>query len=237
MMTPSTPIPAPDCRVHIFDMDHTLIDNDCDLSWQTYLQADGRAEITNLFWRDFYYNMYRLGRLNVPAFLRFQYSEMIGRTKDELRSSFDAHYERYVRGAIYPEARALLAQLRGEGRITAICTASAAVLAENLQRELNVEHLLGTQLRTDGAGRYTGEIEEPYCYGPGKIEWVSRFCREHGFSLDDAAYYGDSATDIPVMEACGHAVAVNPAPQLERRARAQGWPIVHFERSGEAVQA
>lgn len=218
----------PDCRVHVFDMDHTLIDNDCDLSWQTYLQEEERTEIVNLFWRDFYYNMYRMQRLNEKAFLRFQYHEMIGRTKEELRSSFNAHYERFVRHAIYAEARELVDNLRRNGCVTAICTASAAVLAEKLQRELNVDCLLGTQLSIDDDGRFTGEIEGPYCYGPGKIHWVERFCRDHGYMMKDAAYYGDSLTDIPVMEACGFAVAVNPVPRLEAHALASDWPVVHF---------
>jgi phosphoserine phosphatase len=44
-----------------------------------------------------------------------------------------------------------------------------------------------------------------------------------------AIAYSDSASDIPLLAACGQAVAVNPDRRLRAHAVAAGWPIVRFE--------
>ena len=40
--------------------------------------------------------------------------------------------------------------------------------------------------------------------------------------------YSDSATDLPMLEAVGHPVAVNPDRALAREARERGWEIMTF---------
>jgi phosphoserine phosphatase len=46
-----------------------------------------------------------------------------------------------------------------------------------------------------------------------------------GSSLEHAVFYTDSITDLPLLEAVGRPVAVNPDPRLRRLARRRGWPI------------
>ena len=43
-----------------------------------------------------------------------------------------------------------------------------------------------------------------------------------------ATAYADSGSDLPLLERCGTAVAVNPDKALRRKAAQAGWPIVHF---------
>jgi phosphoserine phosphatase len=42
--------------------------------------------------------------------------------------------------------------------------------------------------------------------------------------------YSDSHSDLPFLEAVGHAVAVNPDRALRRCAAARGWPVLEFGR-------
>jgi len=46
--------------------------------------------------------------------------------------------------------------------------------------------------------------------------------------LSDCAFYTDSFSDVPVLEAVGQPVAVNPDPRLRRRANKRGWRIVDW---------
>ncbi len=57
---------------------------------------------------------------------------------------------------------------------------------------------------------------------------MAEFCRRRGLTLAEAAYYGDSVNDVPILEAVGHPVAVNPSPLLRRAAEERGWPIIDF---------
>ena len=57
----------------------------------------------------------------------------------------------------------------------------------------------------------------------------------NGYELDQCYAYSDSASDLPMLEAVGHPVAVNPDTRLERHARAQGWPVVIFSQKTKSV--
>jgi phosphoserine phosphatase len=84
-------------------------------------------------------------------------------------------------------------------------------------------------------GVYTGELDGPFCYGPGKVEAIEQLARWEGLDLAQCYAYSDSASDLPMFEAVGHPVAVNPDGPLTRHARRRGWPIVHFSQRTRAV--
>ena len=57
----------------------------------------------------------------------------------------------------------------------------------------------------------------------------------NGYDLNQCYAYSDSASDLPMLEAVGHPVAVNPDAKLERHARRNGWPIVIFSQQTKSV--
>ena len=83
--------------------------------------------------------------------------------------------------------------------------------------------------------RGTGRLAGPFCYGPGKVDAIHELARWEGLDLAQCYAYSDSASDLPMLEAVGHPVAVNPDSRLERLALRRGWPIVIFSRRTKAV--
>lgn len=137
-------------------------------------------------------------------------------------------------GQIRPEARRLLDLHRHAGRATYIVSASPVELVEPLARALGMTAGIGTRSAVHD-GVYTGELDGPFCYGAGKVEAIAEVARWEGFDLDRCYAYSDSRSDLPMLEAVGHPVAVNPDAALERHARATGWPIVVFSQRTKAV--
>jgi phosphoserine phosphatase len=84
-------------------------------------------------------------------------------------------------------------------------------------------------------GIYTGELAGPFCYGPGKVEAIAEMAGWEGFDLTRCYAYSDSASDLPMLEAVGHPVAVNPDKALARVAHQRGWPVVEFHRKTRQV--
>jgi HAD superfamily hydrolase (TIGR01490 family) len=135
---------------------------------------------------------------------------------------------------IRPEARRLLDLHRHAGRATYIVSASPIEIVEPLATALAMTAGIGTRSSVvDGV--YTGELDGPFCYGPGKVEAIKELARWDGLDLAQCYAYSDSASDLPMLEAVGHPVAVNPDAALERHAAANGWPIVHFSQRTKAV--
>lgn len=137
-------------------------------------------------------------------------------------------------GKIRPEARRLVDMHRHAGRATFIVSAAPQEIIEPLAKSLGMAGGIGTR----GAvvdGIYTGELDGPFCYGPGKVEAITELARWDGLDLKQCYAYSDSASDLPMLQAVGHPVVVNPDRKLERHARLHGWPIVIFSQRTKTV--
>ncbi len=135
---------------------------------------------------------------------------------------------------VRPESKELLEQHRRQGRATYIVSASPKELVEPLAKALGMTDGIGTVSEVVD-GIYTGELVGPFCYGEGKVEAIRQIAAWEGFDLSQCYAYSDSISDLPMLEAVGHPVAVNPDNRLHDIARARGWPIVIFARRTKAV--
>ncbi len=137
-------------------------------------------------------------------------------------------------GKIRPEARRLVDIHRHAGRSTYIVSAAPQEIVEPLAVSLGMTGGIGTKGEVvDGA--YTGELDGPFCYGAGKVTAITAIARWDGLDLDQCYAYSDSASDLPMLSAVGHPVAVNPDSKLERHARTHGWPVVIFSQRTKTV--
>jgi HAD superfamily hydrolase (TIGR01490 family) len=135
---------------------------------------------------------------------------------------------------IRPEARRLLDLHRHAGRNTDIVSAAPVEIVEPLALALGMTAGLGTRaVVVDGI--YTGGLAGPFCYGPGKVDAIKEVAHWEGFDLSRCYAYSDSASDLPMLEAVGHPVAVNPDGRLGAAAATRGWPVVIFRRRTRQV--
>jgi HAD superfamily hydrolase (TIGR01490 family) len=128
---------------------------------------------------------------------------------------------------IYAEAIELIEQHKAEGRRVFIVSAAPAEIVEPLATFLGVDEAISSRAEVDSDGRYTGEMEV-YAYGPYKAEIMRELAEKEGFDLAGSYAYSDSYTDIPMLEAVGHPVAVNPDRVLLKAAREHGWEVRSF---------
>jgi HAD superfamily hydrolase (TIGR01490 family) len=122
-------------------------------------------------------------------------------------------------------ARFLLERHIIAGDFCVILSASPHELVEALTSALGAHRAVGTRVEVRD-GLLTGRLDGPFCYGTGKLEGLER---EVGrIDLSAATAYADSGSDLPLLERCGTAVAVNPDAELRRWAARAGWPVVRF---------
>jgi len=129
---------------------------------------------------------------------------------------------------VYEEALDLIREHQAKGRRVFIISASPEEVVAPLAAYLGADEAIATRPRTDEDGRYTGEIEF-YAYGPFKAEAMHEVAERDGLDLSECWAYSDSATDIPMLEAVGHPVVVNPDRALAGYAAEQGWEVREFD--------
>jgi HAD superfamily hydrolase (TIGR01490 family) len=128
---------------------------------------------------------------------------------------------------VYDEALDLIRAHQAAGRRVFLISASPEEIVAPLGRYLGVDESVASRASIDGEGRYTGEVEF-YAYGPYKADAVREVAERDGLDLERCWAYSDSATDLPLLRAVGHPVAVNPDRSLARVARDEGWEVRQF---------
>ena len=76
-----------------------------------------------------------------------------------------------------------------------------------------------------------------FIYGAAKATAIEELARREQLDLSKSYAYSDSASDLPMLRAVGHPVAVNPDAALLRIAREEGWDVLRFERLGRRLKA
>ena len=128
---------------------------------------------------------------------------------------------------IFAEALELMEQHRAQGDRIYLVSAAPEEIVFPMAELLGVDGALASRGEVDDQDRYTGEMAF-YCYGPNKAVAIRELAERTGIDLSASSAYSDSATDIPMLEAVGHPVAVNPDRPLAKAAAENEWEVLHF---------
>lgn len=211
----------------LFDMDHTLIDNDCDVSWKMFMQSLGLAPADAMETAERYYEEYLAGRLDEVEFMAWQLREIAGKPLAEARALARRHFETVVKSKIYPEALRSVQDLLDRGMPVAIVTSTNDLVARPVAEHFGIDTLLATTLEVKH-DRITGAFVPPYMIGDTKVVLGKRQCDEWGVSPQVVAYFGDSPADLPLLRTVGFPHVVNPKPSVLEEAQNAGWPVLKF---------
>jgi HAD superfamily hydrolase (TIGR01490 family) len=136
---------------------------------------------------------------------------------------------------VYDEALELIAEHQSAGREVVLVSSSGEEVVRPIGEMLGVDRVIATRMVV-ADGRYTGEIAF-YAYGENKATAIRELAQEEGWDLRDCFAYSDSATDVPMLEAVGHPVAVNPDKALRKEALDRDWEVQVFSRPVRATRA
>jgi HAD superfamily hydrolase (TIGR01490 family) len=129
----------------------------------------------------------------------------------------------------YPEMLDVAWGHQDAGRPIYIVTAASQEIAELLAQVLVFDGGIGMRSEIQD-GFYTGRPDGPFTYREGKAEAIRQVAEREGIDLSESWAYSDSESDLPMLRAVGHPVAVNPDQRLLRVAREEGWQVMTFDR-------
>lgn len=213
-----------------FDLDKTVIAKGSMVAFSRPLFSEGllsrwlvlRAVYAQLIYQYLGADEARMARMREAA-LRVT----VGWHQDRIRELVRETLEEVIDPIIYAEALDLIRRHQAEGRKVYLVSASPEEIVLPLADHLEVDGAIATRAEVDERGRYSGELEF-YSYGPLKVEAIDELAEREGLDLERSYAYSDSATDIPMLEAVGHPVVVNPDKALQRYADQQGWEVRVF---------
>ncbi len=84
-------------------------------------------------------------------------------------------------------------------------------------------------------GSYSGELTDVPPTGESRAQALYDYCDANGFDARECVAYADSSSDLPLLDAAGFPVAVNPETKLAAIARSRGWLVEHWDKAGGSV--
>lgn len=213
-------------KLALFDLDHTLIDGDSDVSWAQFLIEEGVLHPEEYHAKNLWFaERYKDGTLDIHEFLDFQLAPIARRP----RSQLDAWHQQFMRRKIRPIIHARTAELIAEhaGALQALVTATNRFITAPIAAELGIPHLIATDIE-EVDGEFTGRPRGVPSFREGKVARVEEFLAARGTGLADyeSWFYSDSLNDLPLLERVDHPVAVDPDATLRAKAQERGWEII-----------
>ncbi|HEY0888795.1 MAG TPA: HAD family hydrolase [Nocardioides sp.] len=212
-----------------FDLDKTIIAKSSTLAFSKPFQAGGlisRKALLRSVYSQFVYVVGGADHDQMEKMRRFMSELVTGWDVDVVREIVADTLHNIVDPLVYDEAVQLIEEHKAAGRDVVIVSTSGSEVVEPIGEMLGADHVVATRMNV-ADGRYTGEIAY-YAYAEEKAKAVLALAEARGYDLSECYAYSDSATDVPMLEAVGHAFAVNPDKELRRTAAANGWPILVF---------
>lgn len=157
------------------------------------------------------------------------FREYRGMRQEVLRKQSRQLFDEEILPSIYPDSPTLLEKDRRQGYLPVLVTGELDVALDHVIRYLGFQDVICNRLVFED-GVSTGEVEAPLIAEEAKVRAMERLCQRYGTEMKQSKAYSDSFSDIPMLEAVGTPVAVNPDRRLKRVALKRGWTILDLKR-------
>lgn len=218
--------------IAFFDLDKTLI---ADNSAKLWLRSEWKSrsiKLSHMLQASYWLAKYHLGFTKLDDIVEKGLALMEGERRDQVLEKTRDFFSSTIKDLYRPGALDAIKRHRDQGHLISLLTSSFDGLSELVAQDLKLDHCLCTILEVDEQGIYTGNTIGPPCFGRNKIIFARDLCYKLNIRLEECWFYTDSASDIPLMNLVGKAVAVNPDPHLRARAQMRKWEIVDWGRPG-----
>jgi phosphoserine phosphatase len=93
------------------------------------------------------------------------------------------------------------------------------------------DDIVAPSLTENPDGTLTGQMAQVPPTGESRAQALFDYAAEHDLDVAEAVAYADSSSDLPLLEAVGFPVAVNPEARLASLARKRGWLVEQWEKA------
>ncbi len=215
----------------VFDLENTLIASNvvASYSWLATrrLPPEDRARFVAAMVREGP-SLLALDRRDRSDFLRHFYRRYEHAPVDQIDEDSWRMFSDLILTKSFPAAIRRVRRHRALGHRTLLITGALDFVVEPLRPLF--DDIVCASLETRD-GRYTGGMREVPPTGEARAQVMADYAAAEGLALRESVAYADSASDLPMLEAVGFPVAVNPETRLSALARKRGWLVEHFAKA------
>ncbi len=210
-------------RAAVFDVDHTLVDG-----WTGQLFATHLMRKQPFRWRSWRavgrrgVNLWRAG-LQKPAAVETGVRLLSGLAEADADRLARECFDHRIKSIIFDQGVSELISYRCDPTCYCMLASGSSIyIVRAIAAFLGVDAAVGSR-GIVREGVITKKLSHPLCFGEGKLERVRAHLDAAGISLKNTTFYTDSESDLPLLQAVGEPVVVNPSPMLRLTSRSRGW--------------
>ena len=191
------------------DIDGTVISGSIIQQLTRQASSEGYGKLSHVIQFVLCFLLYKLDLIPRVKMYRWGYAPCVGRSLGEIQSFVDRCLEKRILRKVHLEARAAIADHRAWGHRCVAVTGAPDYAAAELCAALGFDDVLATPTRFTENGLVDPEVQEPVCFGDGKVPYLWAYAARHQVDLRRSYFYTDSFSDLPVLQQVGEPRVVN----------------------------
>jgi alcohol-forming fatty acyl-CoA reductase len=223
---------SPDRHMAAFDLENTLIASNVveSYSWLATrrLPGDDRARFVVRTLKEAP-GLLALDRRDRGDFLRFFYRRYDGAPVRQIDEDAAELFSQLILTKSFPAAIRRVREHKRLGHRTVLITGALSFVVEPLRPLF--DEIIAAEMAVKPDGTYAGELTDVPPTGETRAQLLLDYCEAEGLSMAESVAYADSTSDLPMLEAVGFPVAVNPETRLAALARKRGWLVEHWDKA------
>jgi alcohol-forming fatty acyl-CoA reductase len=209
----------------IFDVDGTLVGSNV-VSYYAWLRMQELPAPLRPLWLaafltkiPYYWGLDKVSRAH---FNRVFYKNYAGWKPERAKHLGRESFAGFTLDRIFPDALDRLREHKALGHRVVLLSGALDFLLEPM-KDLADDVLCSTLAQENGT--FTGELSGSPVAGDARARMLASFARKRNVDLSRSYAYADAISDLPMLEAVGHPVAVNPDRRLRAAAEGRGWDV------------
>jgi HAD superfamily hydrolase (TIGR01490 family) len=170
-----------------------------------------------------------LDRKDRSDFLRFFYRRYEDAPLELLREDADELLSQLILTKSFPAGLRRVREHKARGHRTLLITGALSFIVEPLRPLF--DEIIAAEMTVTADGLLTGELAVVPPTAETRAQILADYCDAEGLLLDESVAYADSTSDLPLLEAVGFPVAVNPETRLAAIARKRGWLVEQWAKA------
>jgi HAD superfamily hydrolase (TIGR01490 family) len=225
-------------QMAVFDLENTLVaSNVVDAyAWLATRHLDGFQKsklIADLVKSS--KSLWAQDRKDRSDFLRFFYRNYENATYDSLAYDSVELLTDFLIKRSFPAGISRVRQHRQLGHKTLLITGALEFIVDPFKDLF--DDIVSATMTVDNAGKLTGELDNLPPVGEIRAQIIKEYADSNDIDLKESVAYADSTSDLPMLEAVGFPVAVNPETKLYSLANKRGWHIESWPKTPKGRRA
>lgn len=209
----------------VFDLDKTIVSDNCSLDFCRYLVNKKVLPYSSLFYSIYYYLKHLLFGTSLKDLHNKVFEHHLrGKSIEMIEENVEPFLQEYLHSKFYLPVLTQLRLAQHLGFYTLILSNSPSFLVEKVAKFLGVNEWRATE--------YAVDKHQNLCHitsilqGEDKASCVREIAKKLALGKDKITAYSDSFLDLPLLLAAGTPIAVNPDRKLRRFSLQQQWSIL-----------